>query len=64
MALRKPDTRSRESGGAVLGAVFMQSLENGMVLLGVSSALRQVCIGLVLLLAVWIDAATRERRIA
>ena len=48
-------------GGAVLGAVFMQSLENGMVLLGVSSALRQVCIGIVLLLAVWIDSATRAR---
>lgn len=48
--------------GALLGAVFMQSLENGMVLLGVSSALRQVCIGLVLLLAVWIDSATRARR--
>jgi D-xylose transport system permease protein len=48
--------------GAVLGAVFMQSLENGMVLLGVSSALRQICIGLVLLLAVWIDSATRGRR--
>jgi D-xylose transport system permease protein len=48
--------------GALLGAVFMQSLENGMVLLGVSSAVRQVCIGLVLLLAVWIDAATRARR--
>ena len=47
--------------GALLGAVFMQSLENGMVLLGVSSALRQVCIGLVLLLAVWIDSATRAR---
>jgi len=47
--------------GALLGAVFMQSLENGMVLLGVSSALRQICIGLVLLLAVWIDSATRSR---
>ena len=49
-------------GGAVLGAVFMQSLENGMVLLDVSSAMRQICIGLVLLLAVWIDGATRNRR--
>ena len=38
--------------GAILGAVIMQSLENGMVLLGVSSAMRQVVIGLVLLLAV------------
>jgi len=48
--------------GALLGAVFMQSLENGMVLLEVSSALRQVCIGLVLLLAVWLDSVTRAGR--
>ncbi|MEE3329674.1 MAG: sugar ABC transporter permease [Myxococcota bacterium] len=51
-------------GGAVLGAVFMQSLENGMVLLDVSTAMRQVCIGLVLLFAVWLDSATRKRRIS
>ena len=48
--------------GALLGALFMQSLENGMLLLGVSSAVRQVCIGLVLLLAVWLDSAPRARR--
>jgi len=43
-------------GGAVLGALWMQSLENGMVLLDVTSALRQVIIGLVLLAAVAADA--------
>jgi D-xylose transport system permease protein len=48
-------------GGAILGAVIMQSLESGMVLLGVSSALRQVGIGLVLVVAVWIDLAIRRR---
>jgi D-xylose transport system permease protein len=42
-------------GGAVLGALWMQSLENGMVLLDVTSALRQVVIGLVLLAAVAAD---------
>lgn len=42
--------------GAVLGALWMQSLENGMVLLDVTSALRQVIIGLVLLAAVAADA--------
>ncbi len=47
--------------GAVLGAVLMQSLENGMVLLGVSSAVRQVGIGGVLLLAVWIDTVVQRR---
>ena len=48
--------------GAVLGAVIMQSLENGMVLLGISSALRQVGIGFVLMGAVWLDGAMRRRR--
>ena len=49
-------------GGALLGALLIQSLENGMVLLGVSSALRQVVIGLVLIAAVWIDTVYRRRR--
>lgn len=47
--------------GAILGAVVMQSLENGMVLMGVSSALRQVIIGLVLIAAVWFDTLYRKR---
>jgi ABC-type xylose transport system permease subunit len=46
-------------GGALLGALWMQSLENGMVLLDVTSALRQVVIGLVLLAAVAADARAR-----
>jgi len=46
-------------GGAVLGALWMQSLENGMVLLDVTSALRQVIIGFVLLAAVAADARSR-----
>ncbi len=48
--------------GAILGAVIMQSLENGMVLIGVSSAMRQVVIGLVLLLAVWFDTLYKNGR--
>ena len=47
--------------GALLGAVIMQSLENGMLLLGVSSAARQVLIGLALIAAVWLDSAHRRR---
>lgn len=47
--------------GAVLGAVIMQSLQNGMVLIGLTSALQQVVIGLVLIVAVWIDVAYRRR---
>ncbi len=48
--------------GAILGAVIMQSLENGMVLLGVSSAMRQVTIGLVLIAAVWFDVVYNRYR--
>ncbi len=48
--------------GAILGAVVMQSLENGMVLMGVSSAMRQVIIGLVLIGAVWFDTMYKKRR--
>ncbi len=48
--------------GAILGALTMQSLENGMVLMGVSSAMRQVIIGLVLIVAVWFDVAYNKRR--
>ena len=48
--------------GAILGAVVMQSLENGMVLMGVSSATRQVIMGLVLIAAVWFDTAYRRRQ--
>lgn len=48
--------------GAVLGALLMQSLENGMVLLGVSSAVRQVAIGVVLVLAVWLDRLVSSQR--
>jgi D-xylose transport system permease protein len=47
--------------GAALGALLMQSLENGMLLLGSSSALRQVAIGAVLLGAVFLDGALRRR---
>lgn len=48
--------------GAILGALVMQSLENGMVLMGVSSAMRQVIIGLVLIAAVWFDTLYRNRK--
>lgn len=47
--------------GAIVGAVIMQSLQSGMVLIGVTSALQQVIIGLVLILAVWVDVAYRRR---
>jgi len=49
--------------GALLGALIMQSLENGMVLLGLSSAFRQVGIGTILIAAVWLDSAYQRRRV-
>jgi D-xylose transport system permease protein len=48
--------------GAILGAVIMQSLDSGMVLLGISSAMRQVVIGTVLILAVWFDVVYNKNR--
>jgi len=48
--------------GAILGAVIMQSLDSGMVLLGISSAMRQLVIGAVLILAVWFDVAYNKKR--
>jgi D-xylose transport system permease protein len=47
--------------GAVLGAVLIQSLDNGMVLLDVSSPMRQIFIGLVLIFAVWFDVVYQKR---
>jgi D-xylose transport system permease protein len=47
--------------GAVVGALIIQSLENGMVMLDVSSAMRQIIIGLVLMLASWFDVVYHKR---
>ncbi len=41
--------------GGVLGAFVIQSLDTGLVLLGVTSSQRQILIGLVLIGAVWFD---------
>lgn len=47
--------------GAVLGAVVMQSLQSGMVLLRVDSPIQDIVVGLVLVAAVGTDAALRRR---
>ena len=47
--------------GAVLGAVVMQSLESGMVLLGVPSPMQKMVLAVVLIVAVWLDMAWRRR---
>ncbi|MGQ9370010.1 sugar ABC transporter permease [Azospirillum sp. ST 5-10] len=48
--------------GAVLGALTMQSLQSGMVLLGLPSPMQNVVIGMVLILAVWLDQSYRRKR--
>jgi D-xylose transport system permease protein len=47
--------------GAILGALVMQSLQSGMVLLGIPSPLQNIVVGLVLVLAVWLDGLYRKR---
>ena len=48
--------------GAMLGAVLMQSLQSGMVLLGVDTPLQNIVVGVVLVLAVWLDTLYRRRK--
>jgi D-xylose transport system permease protein len=47
--------------GAMLGAVLMQSLQSGMVLLGVDTPLQNIVVGIVLVLAAGLDTAFRRR---
>lgn len=47
--------------GAVLGAVVMQSLRSGMVLLAIDSPSQDIVVGVVLVMAVAIDASLRNR---
>jgi D-xylose transport system permease protein len=47
--------------GAMLGALIMQSLQSGMVLLGVDTPLQSIVVGLVLVIAVWLDTAYNRR---
>jgi D-xylose transport system permease protein len=46
--------------GAMLGALVMQSLQSGMVLLGVDAPLQNIVVGLVLVAAVWADTVYRR----
>ncbi len=47
--------------GAMLGAVLMQSLSTGMILLGVDTPLQNIVVGAVLVVAVWLDTIYRRR---
>jgi len=47
--------------GAILGALFMQTLQSGMVLIGFDTAQQNIVVGAVLVIAVGIDTAYRRR---
>lgn len=48
--------------GAMLGAVVMQSLQSGMVLMGLDSPLQSIVVGAVLVFAVWLDTLYRRTK--
>ncbi|MDO8883665.1 sugar ABC transporter permease, partial [Pseudotabrizicola sp.] len=47
--------------GAILGALVMQSLQSGMVLIGFDAAIQRIVVGVVLVLAVYLDNLYRAR---
>jgi len=47
--------------GAILGALVMQSLQSGMVLIGFDSSIQRIVVGLVLVLAVYLDILYNKR---
>jgi D-xylose transport system permease protein len=47
--------------GAILGALFMQTLQSGMVLIGFDTAQQNIVVGAVLVIAVGIDTVYRRR---
>ncbi|MCI6442794.1 MAG: sugar ABC transporter permease, partial [Spirochaetia bacterium] len=49
-------------GGAVIGAIFMGVLNNGMSILGVDSNWQRAVKGMVLLLAVIFDVVSKKKK--
>jgi D-xylose transport system permease protein len=47
--------------GAILGALIMQSLQSGMAMVGVEAPYQNIVVGIVLVLAVFIDIIYRKR---
>ncbi|MCB1333633.1 MAG: sugar ABC transporter permease [Roseivivax sp.] len=47
--------------GAILGALIMQSLQSGMAMVGVDTPFQNIVVGLVLVIAVWVDIIYRKR---
>ncbi|WP_082484329.1 sugar ABC transporter permease [Rubellimicrobium mesophilum] len=47
--------------GAILGAFIVQAIQSGMGMVGVDTPLQNIVVGLVLVVAVWIDGIYRKR---
>ncbi len=47
--------------GAIIGAFVMQSLKSGMVLIGFDAAIQDIVVGIVLVIAVYVDILYRKR---
>jgi D-xylose transport system permease protein len=47
--------------GAILGALIMQSLQSGMAMVGVEAPYQNIVVGIVLVLAVYVDILYRKR---
>ncbi len=47
--------------GAILGALIMQSLQSGMAMVGVDAPFQNIVVGIVLVLAVFVDILYRKR---
>ena len=47
--------------GAILGALIMQSLQSGMAMVGVDAPYQNIVVGVVLVVAVWVDIIYRKR---
>jgi D-xylose transport system permease protein len=47
--------------GALIGALIMSSLDNGMSLMNLDITYQYVVKGLILLIAVWVDISTRRK---
>ena len=48
--------------GALIGALIIASLDNGMSLLNITYYYQNIVKGLVLILAIWLDVATRSKK--
>ncbi len=48
--------------GAVIGALIMSSLDNGMSLMNIDITYQYIIKGLILLTAVWADISMRNRK--